>query len=529
MNDFERLRIWLSRASPRRSDLIKALFMAAVASLAGTGLFVGAVGLLVVSAQRPGLRTIAAFLIGIELVAFLRSPLRFGERMATHRLGFAAVARWRRWLMSTVGHWSYSRWQRYAAGELLERSLTDTEELQDLWLRGVIPSVATLVTLIVSDLTILVVAPQIHWWVVALGEAVVQGLLIVILVRRLPAQARADRYVRARRGLYVANLVSSRAAAPEIGRLGASDFLRRRDEEVVADLRGAEDAMRRTRQRDAVAVVLGPLASLGILALAHPRSAGVWIVVAALLTIATFDALMTVRSAVHIAVSVIGGAERLDDLASAPDSASATWPRDATLALHGVEVASSQEARRQLDAEIAPGRRIAVRGPSGSGKSTLLRALARLDDTSSLVGTITVGGVALEHIADDEIRRHVVLVPSEPGLVRGYVRDVVGMGVAITDVDLTNLSNVGLDVQRNDQWEELSRGERQRVAIVRALARRSEIVLLDEPTSALGESETDLVLQLLAGVEATIIVATHDPRVVEWCDQVIDLAATTTP
>jgi ABC-type lipoprotein export system ATPase subunit len=103
------------------------------------------------------------------------------------------------------------------------------------------------------------------------------------------------------------------------------------------------------------------------------------------------------------------------------------------------------------------------------------------------------------------------------------------MGVAITDVDLTNLSNVGLDVQRNDQWEELSRGERQRVAIVRALARRSEIVLLDEPTSALGESETDLVLQLLAGVEATIIVATHDPRVVEWCDQVIDLAATTTP
>jgi len=209
--------------------------MAAVASLAGTGLFVGAVGLLVVSAQRPGLRTIAAFLIGIELVAFLRSPLRFGERMATHRLGFAAVARWRRWLMSTVGHWSYSRWQRYAAGELLERSLTDTEELQDLWLRGVIPSVATLVTLIVSDLTILVVAPQIHWWVVALGEAVVQGLLIVILVRRLPAQARADRYVRARRGLYVANLVSSRAAAPEIGRLGASDFLRRRDEEVVAD------------------------------------------------------------------------------------------------------------------------------------------------------------------------------------------------------------------------------------------------------------------------------------------------------
>src|ERR1035437_10015377 len=105
MSDFARLRIWLHRAAPRPFDLIKAIVMASLASLAGTGLFIGAIALLVVSADRPGLRAIGAFLIAIELVAFLRSPLRFAERMSTHRLGFAAVARWRQWLMATVGDW----------------------------------------------------------------------------------------------------------------------------------------------------------------------------------------------------------------------------------------------------------------------------------------------------------------------------------------------------------------------------------------------------------------------------------------
>ena len=48
-------------------------------------------------------------------------------------------------------------------------------------------------------------------------------------------------------------------------------------------------------------------------------------------------------------------------------------------------------------------------------------------------------------------------------------------------------------------------------------------MLLDEPTSALGDAETELVLRLLDTVGATIVVATHDPRIVVWCDEVIDL------
>jgi ABC-type transport system involved in cytochrome bd biosynthesis fused ATPase/permease subunit len=545
--------------------------MATVASLAGTGLFAGAVALLVVSAQRPGLGAIAVFLIAIELVAFLRSPLRFAERMSTHRLGFAAVAHWRQWLMGTVGRWSYSRWQRHATGDLLERSLTDTEELQDLWLRAVIPSVATVVTMVLSDVAVALLAPLGHWWAVALGTAIVQALLVATLLHRLGAQVRADRGLRQRRGRYLASLVSSRAAAPEIEHLGASEFLRRRDELVVSELRIAEDAVRRERRRDAWVVALGPLLGLAILALAHPRSASVWLVVAGLVALATFDALFTLRAAVTVAVTVTGGAERLDELATDDESSTdvargsprgasagdapsttapsatavsvtavsvtavsvtapspnaswpgASWPGDHTLRFDDVVVNAANPAHHRVSGVVAPGRRVAVSGPSGAGKSTLLRALAHLDDV--VAGAITIGSLPVAQIAEAELRAHVVLVPSEPGLFRGYVRDVVGLGATVRDEDLAALGELGLRVQLNDQWEELSRGERQRVAIVRALLRQPDIVLLDEPTSALGEAETLRVLALLSRTTASVVVATHDPRVLQWCDEVIDVA-----
>ena len=138
-SDARRLLRWLRRAQPPRGTLLRALIAGVVASVVNVALLVGAVALLVESAARPGLRTVLGALIVIELFAFLRSPLRFTERLSAHRLGFVAVSRWRRWLVLTVGAFTFTRWRSFAAGDLLERSLRDTDELQDLWLRCVIP------------------------------------------------------------------------------------------------------------------------------------------------------------------------------------------------------------------------------------------------------------------------------------------------------------------------------------------------------------------------------------------------------
>jgi ABC-type lipoprotein export system ATPase subunit len=62
---------------------------------------------------------------------------------------------------------------------------------------------------------------------------------------------------------------------------------------------------------------------------------------------------------------------------------------------------------------------------------------------------------------------------------------------------------------------------------VRALVTEPRVVLLDEPTSGLGEDETRRVLDLLATTNATVMIATHDPLVMEWCDEIFQLSAAT--
>jgi putative ABC transport system ATP-binding protein len=171
--------------------------------------------------------------------------------------------------------------------------------------------------------------------------------------------------------------------------------------------------------------------------------------------------------------------------------------------------------------DLAPGQRLAITGPSGSGKSTLLRVLGALDAVES--GTISIGHTPLEEIDEPQLRRRLVYVPSEPGLTRGFARDVVHLGRVGTRDFQADLAALGLHVEASTKWDELSRGERQRVAIVRALVTSPEIFLLDEPTSGLGADETRAALALLAATGASVMVATHDAQVIAWCHQVLEL------
>jgi ABC-type lipoprotein export system ATPase subunit len=117
----------------------------------------------------------------------------------------------------------------------------------------------------------------------------------------------------------------------------------------------------------------------------------------------------------------------------------------------------------------------------------------------------------------------VAYVASEPGLTRGYAIDVVGLGRATSRSAHDDLASLGLATDSTTRWEELSRGERARIAIARAMVTSPLIYLLDEPTSGLGTDETGTVLTLLASTGSTVIVATHDTLVMTWCDEVIEL------
>ncbi|MGA2122986.1 MAG: ATP-binding cassette domain-containing protein [Acidimicrobiales bacterium] len=518
--DFARLRRWLVRAQPPRRDLVRALLAGFVATATNLALLAGAVALLVDSASRPGLRAVALALVVIELFAFLRSPLRYAERLAAHQLGFRAVSRWRRWLVLVVGQLNYSEWRRYASGDLLERALSDTDELQDLWLRFVIPFVDIVAVMILGDVVVALLPASGTWWPFALNLAAAQLIGVVALCALARSELEGDRALRLARGEYRAQLVELSTAAPELALLGRRDVAEDRLNLVQLTLRAAERDVVRRRRRASFVVALFSILALAALA-SHPSTSPVWLCVAAVVAWSTYEALSGVRAALGAAVDVSGGGERLEALAQTPHARLAAWA-GASIRLDHVRIDEDDRTLvRDATLVIAPGRHVALVGDSGVGKSTLLRALANLDGVVD--GQITLGDVDLCELREDELRRRVAYVASEPGLTRGFALDVVALGRSTTRDPSSDLASLGLVTDRTTRFEELSRGERARVAIVRSLVTSPEVILLDEPTAGLGRDETRDVLALLTTQHATVIVATHDDDVMAWCDLVVEL------
>jgi ATP-binding cassette subfamily B protein len=193
---------------------------------------------------------------------------------------------------------------------------------------------------------------------------------------------------------------------------------------------------------------------------------------------------------------------------------------------------------RSASFRVAPGERLALIGPSGSGKSTIGDLLLRLLDPDS--GSIAIDGRDLRDVALDDLRRHVVLVEQEPFVFHASIAD--NIRYARPDASAGDVQRAataaGLDAFLarlpegdrtivGERGAALSAGERQRIAIARALVADPSVLVLDEPTAALDPAtERDV----LAGYEQamrgrTTIVITHRMTLAAAADRVLSLGA----
>ncbi|MFV3075458.1 ABC transporter ATP-binding protein [Niveispirillum fermenti] len=186
---------------------------------------------------------------------------------------------------------------------------------------------------------------------------------------------------------------------------------------------------------------------------------------------------------------------------------------------------------------LARGRHGLLLGPSGSGKTTLLHALAGLlvPDQGSLLllgnDLRSIGDVGRDRLRADHVgivfqQLHLIAAVSVADNLR-LARRLAGKGPdeqAIMDL----LARVGLADRAGTLPADLSQGERQRVAVARALVNQPSLLLADEPTSALDDANCDAVIDLLleqadlSGV--TLLVATHDRRLTARLPVLLELA-----
>lgn len=186
--------------------------------------------------------------------------------------------------------------------------------------------------------------------------------------------------------------------------------------------------------------------------------------------------------------------------------------------------------------DIAAGEAVALMGPVGSGKSTLLRLLAGLQDCET--GQLLLDGIDASQISPADFRAQIAWVGQDAVLFRGTLRENLLAGapdvaeeefVRILEltgiVQLANAHPHGLDMAVGEGGNALSGGQRQMVALARALLARSPVLLLDEPTSAFdGAREQSLVQALVPVLQGrTVVIATHRPAPLELVSRIIVL------
>jgi ABC-type lipoprotein export system ATPase subunit len=220
-------------------------------------------------------------------------------------------------------------------------------------------------------------------------------------------------------------------------------------------------------------------------------------------------------------------------------SASLEGSRGEVLEARGVSRRYGEQVALQgLDVTFLPEQLSVVVGPSGSGKSTLLALLSGMDVPDE--GEVRLGDVlvsSLDRAARAALRRErIAVVGQAPGL-SGFLsaRENVELGLALRDVARDEasaraaeaLAAVGLAAHADRRVELLSAGQRERVALARAFAARTPLVVADEPTSRLDAVTTveigALLAELAHATGTTVVCATHDPLLIGLADREVRL------
>ncbi|WET10983.1 MULTISPECIES: type I secretion system permease/ATPase [unclassified Pseudomonas] len=199
-----------------------------------------------------------------------------------------------------------------------------------------------------------------------------------------------------------------------------------------------------------------------------------------------------------------------------------TYPNQQTLALRGINL------------NVKPGEKIGIIGRSGSGKSSLAKLLVGLYQPDS--GSLLVDGVDIRQIDVSELRHNIGYVAQDIQLLAGTLRDNLVSGARYVDDEMVlqaaelagvhefaRLHPQGYELQVGERGQNLSGGQRQNVALARALLLNPPILLLDEPTSAMDNTGEERLKQRLQSVieNKTVILVTHRASLLSLVDRLL--------
>lgn len=493
-------RIWQVMAAG--GGMGRAAALAALVLVAGAGLLALS-GWFIMASAIAGLTAGVMFDVfrpaaSVRGLALIRTAARYGERMLGHDATLRAVAGLCGAVLAGLAALPWPQLQQLRRGPALARVVADTDALDGLPLRIVLPALAALACFAGAFALIAALAGwQMALWICGahLGPALAAAIWGLRRSARLARQAvRAEADFRS----HALDLVAARDDLAAHGRLPAQ--IRRamaaetRAARLTAELEATERAVALTQELARIAAMVGAL-GLGVIGI---RQGMFGPAIAAM----SFFAAMTLAEASAPLRRAVADWGRIRDAADRVAPMLEQGLEQAAPARIPAAAAVSALPLRIGGLELAAGGVLAISGPSGAGKSMLLARLAGLIPPAP-DQPITLGGRPPVDWPEPDLRAALVLVPQRVALIAGSLRDNLAladpqasddtMREVLRDMRLDHLRG-GLDLRLGDGGSGLSGGETRRLALARALLRHPQVLLLDEPTEGLDEATARAVM-----------------------------------
>ncbi len=513
----------------------------------GVGLLGTSAFLIASAALHPSIAELQVAIVGVRFFGIARGLLRYLERLVSHDINLRLLAELRVWLYGKIEPLAPAGLEMEQGGDLLQRMVGELETLENFFVRVVSPMVtAGLVTLGIS-LFCGRVLPVLGW--VAASGMFLTGMVVPLVQRGLSRHAgRQWIESRSRLSAFSIQVIQGMSDWIMFGQVerGKEEFLR-----INRIVLQSQAGMAKVQALGGAAGILGSgLTVWGILLLGGQavllgQMSGVDLAVLSLMVMASFEAVTPLHQAAAQFEATLQAGKRIfewvdrPNLAPEPAVPSLLLERQMDVRFEGVSLiypGRSEPALQDFWLDLPSGRRVALVGESGAGKSTVGLLLLRFRLPSS--GRVLFNGWDIHALRGEDVRAGIAVVSQQTTLFSGTLRENLLLAAphasdeelwyVMEQVELgTWLRHLpkGLDTWIGAQGEMISGGERQRLALARALLKPSWLWLLDEPVSGLdAETARTLLRRLWQWADSrSILYITHYLAELESFDEIVVL------